>query len=90
MAIPIIYDEKIHNDPAVDVEALDSDQDSTTQAIKALVEEDHNHDIKLRTMTWQRAAWLLCGDQVCLAVMAQSWSLSYVPHHHHNPFKNQY
>lgn len=37
---------------------------------------DHKHDIKLRTMTWQKAAWLLAGDQVCLAIMAQSWSLS--------------
>lgn len=27
-------------------------------------------------MSWQKAAWLLCGDQVCLAVMAQTWSLS--------------
>ena len=27
-------------------------------------------------MTWQKAAWLLAGDQVCLAIMAQSWSLS--------------
>jgi hypothetical protein len=72
-------DEKRHDLTGVDVEALDSDQDSTTQAIKALVAEDHDHEIKLRTMSWQRAAWLLAGDQVCLAIMAQSWSLSYVP-----------
>lgn len=65
-----------------DAEAQDSDNDSTTYVINALVQEDHGHDIKLRTMTWQRAAWLLCGDQVCLAIMAQSWSLSYV----HDPF----
>lgn len=37
---------------------------------------DHQHDIKLRTMSWQKAAWLLAGDQVCLAIMAQTWSLS--------------
>jgi hypothetical protein len=71
-------DEKVDRTADLDVEAIDSDQDSTTQAIKALIEEDHDHEIKLRTMTWQRAAWLLCGDQVCLAIMAQSWSLSYV------------
>jgi hypothetical protein len=70
--------EKVHDLPNVDEEALDSDQDSTTEVIKALVAEDHDHDIKLRTMSWQRAAWLLAGDQVCLAIMAQSWSLSYV------------
>jgi hypothetical protein len=29
-------------------------------------------------MSWQKAAWLLAGDQVCLAIMAQTWSLSYV------------
>ncbi|KAE8444803.1 hypothetical protein EG329_014263 [Mollisiaceae sp. DMI_Dod_QoI] len=44
--------------------------------ITALVQEDHSHDIKLRTMSWQKAAWLLAGDQVCLAIMAQTWSLS--------------
>jgi hypothetical protein len=77
MATTVDYNEKPPGH--MDVEALESDTDSTTQAIKALVEEDQNHDIKLRTMTWQRAAWLLAGDQVCLAIMAQSWSLSYVP-----------
>lgn len=59
-----------------DTEAHISDSDSTTYVIDALVNEDHGHEIKLRTMTWQRAAWLLAGDQVCLAIMAQSWSLS--------------
>ncbi|OAK94947.1 hypothetical protein IQ06DRAFT_233136 [Phaeosphaeriaceae sp. SRC1lsM3a] len=62
----IFPDEKVTDHPGVDVEALDSDQDSTTQVIKALVDEDHGHEIKLRTMTWQRAAWLLAGDQVVL------------------------
>ena len=41
---------------------------------------DHQHEIKLRTMSWQKAAWLLAGEQVCLAIMAQTWSLSYVFH----------
>ncbi|KAF2753149.1 hypothetical protein EJ05DRAFT_445420 [Pseudovirgaria hyperparasitica] len=49
---------------------------SSVDTITALVAEDHKHDIKLRTMSWQKAAWLLAGDQVCLAIMAQSWSLS--------------
>jgi hypothetical protein len=48
---------------------------------------DHSHDIKLRTMSWQKAAWLLAGDQVCLAIMAQTWSLSYV--HLRLKFKNR-
>ncbi|TVY25369.1 N amino acid transport system protein [Lachnellula hyalina] len=54
--------------------ALESDHD--VSLFTALVNEDHQHDIKLRTMSWQKAAWLLCGDQVCLAIMAQTWSLS--------------
>ncbi|KAF2475550.1 amino acid transporter [Lindgomyces ingoldianus] len=49
---------------------------SSIDTIKALVHEDHQHEIKLRTMSWQKAAWLLAGDQVCLAIMAQTWSLS--------------
>nr|POE86632.1 n amino acid transport system protein [Quercus suber] len=59
-----------------DVEAVDSDGSSSVNTITALVAEDHQHDIKLRTMSWQKAAWLLAGDQVCLAIMAQTWSLS--------------
>lgn len=59
----------------VAVDGVDSDTD-TGESFSALIDEDHTHEIKLRTMTWQRAAWLLCGDQVCLAIMAQSWSLS--------------
>ncbi|KAF2488130.1 putative amino acid transporter [Neohortaea acidophila] len=41
-----------------------------------LVAEDHQHEIKYRSMSWTKVAWLLAGDQVCLAIMAQTWSLS--------------
>lgn len=57
------------------VDPTDSDGSSDT-GFSDLIKEDHKHDIKLRTMSWQKAAWLLAGDQVCLAIMAQSWSLS--------------
>ncbi|PNS16556.1 hypothetical protein CAC42_56 [Sphaceloma murrayae] len=56
--------------------AVDSDATSSVTNFSDLVKEDHKHAIKLRTMSWQKAAWLLIGDQVCLAIMAQSWSLS--------------
>jgi hypothetical protein len=60
-----------------DVATYPAVNDSDDEAgFTALIEEDHGHDIKLRTMSWQKAAWLLAGDQVCLAIMAQSWSLS--------------
>ncbi|KAF2710971.1 putative amino acid transporter [Pleomassaria siparia CBS 279.74] len=49
---------------------------SEGEVLHALIAEDRAHDIQLRTMSWQKAAWLLAGDQVCLAIMAQSWSLS--------------
>lgn len=68
-------DEK-KQEPAYDAGAVTSDNESNIVSITALVEEDHKHEIKLRTMSWQKAAWLLCGDQVCLAIMAQTWSLS--------------
>ena len=51
----------------------ESEEDLT---FDALVAEDHGHEIQLRTMSWKKAAWLLAGDQVCLAIMAQTWSLS--------------
>nr|POE72939.1 n amino acid transport system protein [Quercus suber] len=68
-------DEKVAH-VVTDVEAVDSDGSSSVNTITALVAEDHQHEISLRTMSWQKAAWLLAGDQVCLAIMAQTWSLS--------------
>ena len=59
-----------------DVTDFGAGRRSSIDVIHALVVEDHTHEIKLRTMSWQKAAWLLCGDQVCLAIMAQTWSLS--------------
>lgn len=77
MATTTAYpDEKKVQDQYVSHDGLDSDVDSSIIAITQLVAEDHQHEIKLRTMTWQKAAWLLAGDQVCLAIMAQTWSLS--------------
>ncbi|EPS33338.1 hypothetical protein PDE_08300 [Penicillium oxalicum 114-2] len=52
------------------------DESASLDTITALVAEDHQHEIQLRTMSWQKTAVLLAGDQVCLAIMAQSWSLS--------------
>lgn len=60
----------------LDDSKVDYDGASSVDTITALVAEDAQHDISLRTMSWQKAAWLLCGDQVCLAIMAQTWSLS--------------
>lgn len=71
------YPEDTKGHLAVGVNALDPEtRRASVLTINALVAEDHAHEISLRTMSWQKAAWLLCGDQVCLAIMAQTWSLS--------------
>ncbi|PWY96084.1 amino acid transporter [Aspergillus sclerotioniger CBS 115572] len=75
MAAPMYADEKAPKTPA-DVADLSSDESNAADIFNALVTEDHQHEIKLRTMSWQKAAWLLAGEQVCLAIMAQTWSLS--------------
>lgn len=76
-------------DPAFD-SARDTDEEASFTALIAegtsfvatlhpsltRTRPDHAHEIQLRTMSWQKAAWLLAGDQVCLAIMAQTWSLS--------------
>ncbi|KAJ5465900.1 hypothetical protein N7530_009687 [Penicillium desertorum] len=54
----------------------ETDGTDSFETITALIAADHEHDIKLRTMSWQKTACLLAGEQVCLAIMAQSWSLS--------------
>jgi hypothetical protein len=68
------YDDEKAAEHHIGYQHTDSDSEGVT--FNALIAEDHGHDIKLRTMSWQKAAWLLAGDQVCLAIMAQSWSLS--------------
>ncbi|WVF70360.1 hypothetical protein IAT40_005150 [Kwoniella sp. CBS 6097] len=42
----------------------------------ALALEEENHDIKFRTLTWQKATLLLFGEYVCLAILALAWSWS--------------
>lgn len=55
---------------------LNSTTEVNSATIHALVQEDNGHEIKLRTMSWQKAACLLIGDQFALAIMAQPWSLN--------------
>ncbi|KAI1610475.1 transmembrane amino acid transporter protein-domain-containing protein [Exophiala viscosa] len=47
----------------------------SSEVFEALAAGESDHDIKYRTMSWQRCAVLLFGDQVCLAIMAQAWTL---------------
>lgn len=68
------YDDEKHIPAATGYVPEDSSEEGVT--FDKLVAEDRDHDIQLRTMSWQKAAWLLAGDQVCLAIMAQTWSLS--------------
>lgn len=67
-------------------DGLDGEPNVTVREVdeqfEALVAEERDHDIKLRTMSWQKTAVLLFGEQVCLAIMAQAWSfkvLGWVP-----------
>jgi len=42
----------------------------------ALAIEEEAHEIKFRTLSWQKAALLLFGEYVCLAILALAWSWS--------------
>ena len=43
---------------------------------RALAIEEEEHQIKFRTLSWQKAALLLFGEYVCLAILALAWSWS--------------
>lgn len=43
---------------------------------EALRKEEEDHDIKFRTLSWQKTTLLLFGEYVCLAILALSWSWS--------------
>ncbi|KAI3614616.1 hypothetical protein CBS9595_003887 [Malassezia furfur] len=74
--IGYVDERTLPDEPFVDEKISDASDDNHDARILALVAQEEGHEIKLRTMSWQKAAWLLAGEQVCLAVMAQTWSLS--------------
>jgi hypothetical protein len=43
---------------------------------EALRLEEENHQIKFRTLSWQKTTLLLFGEYVCLAILALAWSWS--------------
>lgn len=64
-------------DPKRDVEALsESEVASEDYAFQMLAAEEEGHDIKFRTLSWQKATLLLFGEYVCLAILALPWSYS--------------
>jgi hypothetical protein len=65
--------DKIDARPVQD-DALHGDMESG-KVFEILAAQEEGHDIKYRTMSWQRCALLLFGDQVCLAIMAQPWTM---------------
>jgi hypothetical protein len=52
--------------------------DSSVDEFSKMVVEEAGHDIKFRTLSWQKATLLLFGEYVCLAILALSWSWSVV------------
>ncbi|OKL55675.1 hypothetical protein UA08_09021 [Talaromyces atroroseus] len=52
-----------------------SEAEDGSDVFDTLAAQEKSRDIKYRTMSWQRCAVLLFGDQVCLAIMAQAWTL---------------
>jgi hypothetical protein len=50
--------------------AAEGSSDASSDVFAALAAEDAEHDIKFRTLTWQKATLLLFGEYVCLAILA--------------------
>ncbi|WVQ83846.1 hypothetical protein IAT38_005990 [Cryptococcus sp. DSM 104549] len=53
-------------------------EEGSIDPFNALAVEEEDHDIKYRTLSWQKAALLLFGEYVCLAILALAWSWSVV------------
>ncbi|KAH8825816.1 hypothetical protein DL96DRAFT_1609984 [Flagelloscypha sp. PMI_526] len=52
-----------------------SDVEVNTEDVFAkLVQSEEDHDIKFRTLSWQKTALLLLTEYVCLAMLALAWS----------------
>ncbi len=73
--------------------AYDGDHKQRTEEIKvdpftALALEEADHDIKYRTLSWQKTALLLFGEYVCLAILALAWSWSVLGWVNFVPFRS--
>nr|XP_018266024.1 uncharacterized protein I303_02402 [Kwoniella dejecticola CBS 10117]OBR88182.1 hypothetical protein I303_02402 [Kwoniella dejecticola CBS 10117] len=68
----------MHADQTViDPETKQAQHDKVdVDAFTALAIEEQDHDIKYRTLSWQKATLLLFGEYVCLAILALAWSWS--------------
>lgn len=49
-------------------------KDKSTDVFVQLVESEKDHDIKFRTLSWQKTALLLLTEYICLAMLALAWS----------------
>ncbi|BEJ17198.1 hypothetical protein CspHIS471_0605990 [Cutaneotrichosporon sp. HIS471] len=63
----------IKNDVEGDIEL---GPDGSTDEFALLAAQEEGHDIKFRTLTWQKATLLLFAEYVCLAILALPWSFS--------------
>jgi len=71
----VVYSSETGANPnIVDSEKLSDDIDPFTK----LALEEADHEIKYRTLSWQKTAILLFGEYVCLAILALAWSWSVV------------
>lgn len=52
------------------------EENVSVDVFTALANEEADHDIKYRTLSWQKTALLLFGEYVCLAILALAWSWS--------------
>lgn len=64
--------EKAANPDINDIEKTEVDP------FTALAIEEADHEIKYRTLSWQKTTLLLFGEYVCLAILALAWSWSVV------------
>ena len=72
-----------HVDPNASAKAKEKEaklesQDTHVDAFQALKEEEQDHQIQYRTLSWPGCALLLFGEYVCLAILALAWSWSVV------------
>ncbi|WVR04216.1 hypothetical protein IAU60_001216 [Kwoniella sp. DSM 27419] len=66
--------EQHHYDPEKKVDRNEGTEE--IDPFTALAVEEQDHDIKYRTLSWQKTTLLLFGEYVCLAILALAWSWS--------------
>ncbi|KAJ7118782.1 transmembrane amino acid transporter protein-domain-containing protein [Mycena epipterygia] len=69
-------EEAMVKEPKIDTSDEESSVGTSVYSISDQIAKESGHEIKYRTLSWQKAAGLLFSEYICLAILSFPWSYS--------------